>query len=429
MDVLHPGKVRFLPVRRHEARAAVTHRGDRRRGERRDPHEPLHGEVRLDRRMAAIAAPEREHVRLGADEDAVALEIGDEALARYVAVEPGVRAGFGGHHRALVHHRHHRQLVTQPDLEVVEVVRRRDLHGAGAELAVDVLVGDDRNLAADRRQAHRAAHEATVALVVGMHGDGGVAEHRLRPRRHDLDRAAAVGERIAQMIQLAVGVGVLDLEVGERGAAARAPVDEIAVAVDQPFLVEPDEHLAHRAREALVHREALARPVARHAETLQLHDDRAARRVAPLPGALDERLAPERLAVDALGGELALDDVLRRDAGVVGAGYPQHVVACHAPPATEHVLQRVVEGVPHVQRPRDVRRRDHHRERRLRGGRLRITRIGAEEIALQPLVVPAALDSMWVVHLVEWHNRSVPRDFWAVKTERAHHAFGRARAG
>src|SRR5258708_26570221 len=55
-------------------------------------------------------------------------------------------------------------------------------------------------------------------------------------------------------------------------------------------------------------RSALARPVARHPETLQLHDDRAARRVAPLPGTLDERLAPERLAVDALGGELRSEE-------------------------------------------------------------------------------------------------------------------------
>src|SRR6266403_135507 len=67
--------------------------------------------------FSQCAGPKRERVRLAADEDAVALEIGDEALARGVAVEPGVRAGFGGHHRALVHHRHHRQLVTQPDLE------------------------------------------------------------------------------------------------------------------------------------------------------------------------------------------------------------------------------------------------------------------------------------------------------------------------
>ena len=56
--------------------------------------------------------------------------------------------------------------------------------------------------------------------------------------------------------------------------------------------------------------------------------------------------------------QLALDHQLRGDAGVVGARLPEHVLAAHALEAAEHVLQRVVERVPHVQRARHVRRRD-----------------------------------------------------------------------
>ncbi len=55
---------------------------------------------------------------------------------------------------------------------------------------------------------------------------------------------------------------------------------------------------------------------------------------------------------------LALDHQLGGDAGVVGARLPQHVLAAHALEAAEHVLQRVVEGMPHVQRARHVGRRD-----------------------------------------------------------------------
>jgi hypothetical protein len=39
--------------------------------------------------------------------------------------------------------------VARADLEVVEVVRRGDLDGARAELPIDVLVRDDRDLAAE----------------------------------------------------------------------------------------------------------------------------------------------------------------------------------------------------------------------------------------------------------------------------------------
>ena len=55
--------------------------------------------------------------------------------------------------------------------------------------------------------------------------------------------------------------------------------------------------------------------------------------------------------------ELLLDDDLRRDAGVVGADLPQRVVAAHAVVADQHVHQRVLERVPHVQRAGDVGRR------------------------------------------------------------------------
>ena len=60
----------------------------------------------------------------------------------------------------------------------------------------------------------------------------------------------------------------------------------------------------------------------------------------PLPDALDERLAPEVVPGLALAREHALDHGLRGDAGVVGARLPEGVVAAHAVPADERVLER-----------------------------------------------------------------------------------------
>ena len=64
---------------------------------------------------------------------------------------------------------------------------------------------------------------------------------------------------------------------------------------------------------------------------------RAAGLVLPLPDPLDERLAAEVVAGLALLGQLALDDVLGGDAGVVHAGQPQRLVALHALAAGEGV--------------------------------------------------------------------------------------------
>ena len=147
------------------------------------------------------------------------------------------------------------------------------------------------------------ADQVPVALVVGVHGDRGVAEHRLGPGGGDHDRVVAVA--VADRDQLALVVGVLDLDVGERGQAARAPVDDALGAVDQPVVVEPLEDRLDGAGQALVHGEALAAPVDAVAEAAHLAEDRAAGLGLPLPDPLDERLAAEVVAGLALARRAA----------------------------------------------------------------------------------------------------------------------------
>ena len=92
-------------------------------------------------------------------------------------------------------------------------------------------------------------------------------------------------------------------------------------------------------------------------------------------------LAAEVAAVDLPLHQLALDDHLRGDAGMVHARLPQHVLAAHALEADQDVLQRVVERVAHVQRAGDVRRRDDDGEGL---GVLRRAGAGAESVGLFP---------------------------------------------
>ena len=212
------------------------------------------------------------------------------------------------------------------------------------------------------------ADEVAVALVVGMHGDARIAEHGLGAGRGDRDGPAGrlpvpVDDGVAEMPEAPFGLDLHHLDVGHGGEQLRVPVDQPLVAIDQPLLVQGHEHPAHRMRQALVHGEALARPVAGRAEPAQLLDDRSARLGLPGPNAFEKLLPPHRPAIGLLVlHELALDHHLGRDAGMVGTGLPQHISAAHALVAAQDVLQRVVERVPHVQHAGDVRRRDNHRE-------------------------------------------------------------------
>ena len=239
------------------------------------------------------------------------------------------------------------QPVVAADLEVERIVAGRDLERAGAELAVDPLVRDDRHAPLDVRDDHLAADRVAVARVVRVHRDGDVGEDRRRPHGRDRDAVAAVAvrERVADREERVVHLLVHDLEVGDRRLVERAPVDDAVRAVDPAAIPEPDEERHHRADVVVVHREPLARVVERAAEAAVLAHDRAAGLLEPLPRALDERLAPEVLSREALLRELLLDDVLRRDAGVVVARLPERVEAAHPVPADEDVLERAVERV------------------------------------------------------------------------------------
>src|SRR5262249_39063709 len=142
------------------------------------------------------------------------------------------------------------------------VVERRHLDEAGAELAVDGGIGDEWDLAPGERQDGEAAGEVPVALVVRVVGDRGVAQYGLRPGRRDDDALAAPGYGVGDVVELPLHRPHLDLEVGDRGLENRRPVDQVLAAGDEPLGVEADERLADRPRETLVHREALAGPVA-----------------------------------------------------------------------------------------------------------------------------------------------------------------------
>src|SRR5262249_39464979 len=148
------------------------------------------------------------------------------------------------------------------------------------------------------------------------------------------------GDVVADLVELSLDGLVDDLEVRHRRAATRTPVHDVAAPVDQARLVHRHEGVAYGPREVRVHREPLARPVERAPEALQLRLDRVLGLALPGPDALDELLAAERLAVDAFLRELALDDHLGRDPGVVGPRHPEDAVAQHALPPGQHVLDR-----------------------------------------------------------------------------------------
>ncbi len=125
-------------------------------------------------------------VGLLGDEAALGPQRGHHRRARVHHGEPReALPRLGGHAPVLADHRDLVEFVALADLEVVGVVRGGDLQLAGAEVPLDVLVGDDRQVAPHQRQHRRAPDQLAVALVVGVDRHRGVSQHRLGAHRCD----------------------------------------------------------------------------------------------------------------------------------------------------------------------------------------------------------------------------------------------------
>jgi len=142
---------------------------------------PLISQERLDDRVTAIPARHHQLVRLDVLHQSQFFQIGDHSFAGLEAIQAAIFVGavvvdfgIGGEDIE------QRQLVALADRVVVEIVRRRDLDAAGAEGRIDVFVGNDGNRAARQRQGYMQADQILVALVVGMHGNGGIAQQGFR---------------------------------------------------------------------------------------------------------------------------------------------------------------------------------------------------------------------------------------------------------
>ena len=67
--------------------------------------------------------------------------------------------------------------------KIIRVVCGSYLDRAGAEVAADSLVKNNRNFAAYQRQTKFLSMQMEIALIFRMNGNSNVAEHGLRTRR------------------------------------------------------------------------------------------------------------------------------------------------------------------------------------------------------------------------------------------------------
>ena len=353
--------------------------------------EPLHGEARLDDGPGALGAAHLVGVVLDLHEVASRVEGLREGLA---GLETVLSLEFTADRvdRAVgVEHVDDLEAVLLAEFVVVGVVGGGHLEATGSELAVDVLVENDRNAASSHGNDGPLAVQVGVPLVLRVNADGRIGEDGLRTGRGDGEPIVRALDLVAHVVQLGLLLGVEDFLVGNSREGLGVPIDHAQAPIDVAFGVQVEEGVDDAPGVVRVQREVGPLPVAAGAEFAQLLQDDAAVFAGPIPSVLEEGIPAEVGLLDALVAELADHLGFGGDGGVVGARHPAGVLALHARPADEHVLNGVVEHVPHVQHARHIGRRDDH------GVGLAVVRDAPEGLGVFPGLGPSVLDGGGVV--------------------------------
>ena len=143
LDVFHPIKVDFGKTIGDKFGFFLAHGLNCGFGERLHLDEPLLGNDRLDRAVAAIAMPDVVSIILYLDHEAARLQVGDDDLACPFARKPAILLARVFVERAVVvHDTYDGQIVPQPHFEVVGIVGGRDLDRAASEICFHIFVGN-----------------------------------------------------------------------------------------------------------------------------------------------------------------------------------------------------------------------------------------------------------------------------------------------
>mmetsp|Transcript_14060 Transcript_14060/g.31148 ORF Transcript_14060/g.31148 Transcript_14060/m.31148 type:complete len:516 (-) Transcript_14060:459-2006(-) len=380
LNVIKPVEPRLLVFLGQDLQLPATYSGGGPGGELLAVHPPLGDQVGLDD-VSGARAPTKAHcVGLLVHKEPLSSQRLLNGLSRLVSVLAHKLATQFVDMPIVVENRDKFKCVPLPHVVIVGVVGRGNLHRSRPELLVHVRVGHHHHTSVGEEGVHQLlAHQRGVALVLGVHGHGHIAEHGLETRGGHGDAGVGALHLIAKRSQRPTlhrlraprnrdhrpphEVIVIHFKIRQSRAKMGAPVHQSCPAEDLPLLVEAHEGFLHGCAQHLVHGESLSGPVHRHTDAPQLHLNTLTVLLLPVPHTLQESfptvVVPGLLLVHE---KLLLHHRLGCNTGMVHTRNPAHHSAGHAVPSAQRILNGHSQRVPQMERSSHVWGRNHHHE-------------------------------------------------------------------
>ena len=199
------------------------------------------------------------------------------------------------HHSVRIDDIHHRQSMPLPNREVHFIMSRCHLQNPRAKLKVNLLIPNDRHHSLRLRNLkrkwpnHFLPNQMRITHVMRIHRHCRIARNRFRSRRRNRQPSPRLPNHLhLKVIHRPILRLHHDFLIRQRSQRCRTPVDHSLPPINQALFVKIHKDSLHALRVIRVHGEALARPITRATQLLQLLNNDPPVLLFPLPDLLQK---------------------------------------------------------------------------------------------------------------------------------------------
>ncbi len=264
--------------------------------------EPLLGEVWFDDGVTAIAVPHLVVVLLFLEEESLLLKVRHHRLPGVLGGEAAIlRGNILIQGSIVIENIDLFKIMAIADIPVVGIVGGGHLHHTGTEFLIHVGIGHDLDGPFGQGESNLPADVGIIAVVIGIHRQGGITEHGLRPGGGYFQISRSVRQRIGVVVHFTGKLLVIHLIIRQGGLTGGAPVYQVVSLIDQIPVIKFYEDLPYRVGTPFIQGETFPVPVAGGTDFFQLVGDDGVMLLFHLPGFFYEFFPAQFVPLDPPG--------------------------------------------------------------------------------------------------------------------------------
>ncbi len=138
---------------------------------------------------------------------------------------------------------------------------RSNFDCAGTEFFINVRISNNRDFTISQRQLQHLADKMLVAVIIGIDGNGLVAEKSFRTGSGNNNAFRTIGCRITNFPKFTFLFFGFNFQIGNGALKLRIPINQTGSFINKAFSVKLNEAVSHCLGELFIHCEIKPVPI------------------------------------------------------------------------------------------------------------------------------------------------------------------------